>query len=52
MTKKQKINFIITPDNEKQLRERNRKRGDISNIINQALITYLEKHPTEESKQE
>jgi hypothetical protein len=43
MTKNQKLNFIITPENEKQLREQNRKRGDISNIINQALEQYFKK---------
>jgi hypothetical protein len=43
MTKTQKLNFKITPENEKQLREKNRKRGDISNTINQALEQYFKK---------
>ena len=36
-----KIIFNITPENENQLREKNRKKGDISNIINQALEKYF-----------
>ncbi len=42
-----KIIFNITPENENKLREKNRKRGDISNIINQAL----EQHFKEDKKQ-
>ena len=38
-----KIIFNITPENEKQLREQNRRKGDISNIINQALKQYFKK---------
>ena len=36
-----KIIFNITPENEQKLREKNRKRGDISKIINQALEQYF-----------
>ena len=38
-----KLTFIIDPEIEKQLREQNRKKGDISNIINQALKQYFKK---------
>jgi hypothetical protein len=36
-----KITVIITEENEQKLREQNRKKGDISNIINQALNQYF-----------
>jgi hypothetical protein len=36
-----KITFNITPENENKLREKNRKKGDISNIINYALEQYF-----------
>jgi len=36
-----KIIFNITPENEQKLREKNRKRGDISKIINLALEQYF-----------
>jgi hypothetical protein len=43
MTKNQKLTFIINPENEKQLREKNRHKGDISNTINIALEQYFKK---------
>ncbi len=38
-----KITFIPTTQNETALRKLNRKKGDISNIINKALEMYLPK---------
>jgi hypothetical protein len=43
MIKMAKITFIATTQNETKLRELNRKKGDISNIINKALEMYLQK---------
>jgi hypothetical protein len=40
-----KFTFNITPENENQLRERNRHKGDMSNIINKALEQYFKKEP-------
>jgi len=42
-----KITIVLTKENEQKLREQNRKKGDISNIINQAL----EQHFKEGKKQ-
>ncbi len=39
--KNKKLTFTITSENEKLLRERNRYKGDMSNIINQALEQYF-----------
>jgi hypothetical protein len=46
--KNQKLTFTITPENEKKLREQNRYKGDMSNIINQALEQYFMNDHTKE----
>lgn len=38
-----RMNIVLTEVNEKWLRERNRKRGDMSDIIN-ALVSLARKH--------
>ncbi len=38
-----KTTIILTQENENQIRIRNRKKGDISNTINQALEQYFKK---------
>ncbi len=37
-----KITIILTEENEQKLREQNRKKGDMSEIINEALNKYFE----------
>lgn len=36
-----KLTISLTKQNEQRLRERNRKKGDLSNIINAALDAYF-----------
>ncbi len=38
-----KMTFKITDKNEQKLRETNRKKGDLSNIVNKALELYFGK---------
>ena len=40
-----KQTFIISDENDEKLRERNRHKGDMSNIANQALEEYFKNHP-------
>ena len=40
---RKKFGFMITDENENRLRTLIRRNGDISNIINTALKTYLDK---------
>ena len=41
MIKMGKITIVLTEENEQKLRETNRRKGDISNKINEALKTYF-----------
>jgi hypothetical protein len=36
-----KITIILTQENEQKLREQNRKKGDMSDTINEALTKYF-----------
>lgn len=36
-----KITIILTEENEQRLREQNRRKGDMSNMINEALSKYF-----------
>lgn len=40
-----KQTFTITEENDNKLRDRNRHKGDMSDIVNEALKEYFEKHP-------
>jgi hypothetical protein len=42
-----KQTFSLTKENDERLRDRNRHKGDMSNIVNQALEDYFRKHPLE-----
>jgi hypothetical protein len=37
-----KITIILTEENEQKLREQNRRKGDMSDTINEALTKYFE----------
>jgi hypothetical protein len=36
-----KITLVLTDENEQRLREQNRRKGDMSNILNEALNKYF-----------
>ncbi len=40
-----KLTFTVSQENDTRLREKNRYKGDISKIINQALDQYFKKEP-------
>ena len=47
-----KFTMTINPENEKKLRERNRHKGDISKIINEALDQYFKEDQEQKKKHE
>jgi hypothetical protein len=41
--KNKRYQVMLSEENDKELRKRTHRKGDVSNIINQALKEYLEK---------